>query len=184
MRNMQVPCELRLSLTEWVVLCLIREGPTHGFALSASLTPDSDLGQIWHIQKAVVYRAVERLEHLGLIRTTGHEPSNLGPVRSLVKVTPQGRYAAKSWLASPVAHPRDVRSELLLKLALLDRANASPADLLRKQREQLLPIAAAIAARLEETTGFERTLTLWRHESISAILHFLNAVSVAASSSP
>ena len=83
-----------MSLSEWVVLCLICEGPTHGFAVSASLAHDSDLGQIWHVPKAVVYRAVDRLEHLGYIRATGQEPSSRGPVRSLAEATRTGRSAA------------------------------------------------------------------------------------------
>ena len=59
---MQEPDDHRLSLAEWIVLCLICEGPTHGFAVSASLTPDSNLGRIWHVHKTLVYRAVDRLE--------------------------------------------------------------------------------------------------------------------------
>jgi hypothetical protein len=35
----------------------------------------------------------------------------------------------------------------------------------------------AIEDRLEEATGFEYTLALWRHESISASLRFLQAAS-------
>lgn len=60
MRTMKVRDEPRLSLPEWVVLCLVCEQPTHGFAVAALLGRDSDLGQIWHLQKAVVYRAMDR----------------------------------------------------------------------------------------------------------------------------
>ena len=174
---MRSPDEPRLSLSEWVVLCLICEGPTHGFAVSASLTRNSELGQIWHVPKAVVYRAVDRLEHLGYIQATGQEPSSRGPVRSLAKATRSGRSAARAWLATPAAHPRDVRSELLIKLALLIRSSADTASLLRDQRAQLLPIAGAMEGRLRETTGFDHILALWRHESISATLRFLEAAS-------
>jgi DNA-binding PadR family transcriptional regulator len=177
MRTVQAFSEPQSSLSEWVVLCLICEGPTHGFALSASLAPDGELGEIWHAPKAVVYRAIERLERFGYIRTAGQLPSSLGPVKSLVGVTHEGHRAAKAWMQSPAAHPRDIRSELLMKLALLYRANAGCAELLRKQRAQLLPIAAAIEDRLREATGFEYTLTLWRHESISATLRFWEAAS-------
>jgi DNA-binding PadR family transcriptional regulator len=168
--------EPRLSLSEWVVLCLICEGPTHGFAVSASLARDSDLGQIWHVPKAVVYRAIDRLEP-GLIRATGQEPSSRGPVRSLAEATRTGRSAARVWLAAPTAHPRDVRSELLIKLALLIRSGADTTSLLRDQRAQLLPIAGAMEGRLRETTGSDHILALWRRESISATLRFLEAAS-------
>ena len=82
------------SLAEWVALCLVCEQPTHGFAVASLLTRDSDLGQIWHIQKAVVYRAIDRLEQLRYIAATGQEPSNLGPVKSPCRATP------------PVSRPR------------------------------------------------------------------------------
>jgi PadR family transcriptional regulator AphA len=84
-------------------------------------------------------------------------------------------------MQSPAAHQRDVRSELLIKLALLERANIDPADLLRRQQDQLLPIAATIEDQLQDTTGFEHTLTLWRLEQISATLRFLEAAPVGAS---
>jgi DNA-binding PadR family transcriptional regulator len=174
--------EPRLSLSEWVVLCLICEAPTHGFALSACLASDSDLGQIWHVPKAVVYRAIGRLECLGYIQTTGQEPSSRGPVRSLTEASRTGRSAAGGWLAAPAAHPRDVRSELLIKLALLIRSDADTASLLRDQRAQLLPIAGAMEGRLRETTGFDHILALWRHESVSATLRFLEAASADAGS--
>ena len=82
---------------------------------------------------------------------------------------------ARAWLDRPVDHPRDVRSELLIKLALRDRKGADASELLRQQRDQLAPIAAVLSDRLEDATGFERTLALWRSESISATLRFLEA---------
>ena len=62
-----------------------------------------------------------------------------------------------------------------MKLALLDRAGQSAAPLLAAQRQQLVPIAAALLDRLGEVTGFEHTLALWRYETVSATLRFLDA---------
>jgi DNA-binding PadR family transcriptional regulator len=168
-----VPDEPRLSLAEWVVLCLVCEQPTHGFAVSALLARDSDLGQIWHVQKAVVYRAMDRLEQLGYTRTAGQKPSSLGPVKSLSRATRAGKRAARVWLGRPVDRPREVRSELLLKLALRDRIGADASELLRRQHAHLEPIAAALRNRLHDATGLQRTLALWRSESIAATLRFL-----------
>ena len=42
-----------LSLAEWLVLCLVSEGPTHGFAIAGLLAEDGRLGRVWHVQKAV-----------------------------------------------------------------------------------------------------------------------------------
>jgi len=168
-----------LSLAEWLVLCLVSEEPVHGFALAARLAPDGDVGMIWHVQKAVVYRAAQRLERLGLITAEDRQYSRLGPPRSRLSATPEGERGAQGWLRQPAAHPRDVRSELLLKLALLSRAGADPGDLLRAQRRQLIPVADGLATRLRTATGFDQDLTLWRHESVSATLRFLDTLLAA-----
>ena len=115
------------------------EQPTHGFAIAALLGTGGDLGRIWRVPKPVIYRAIARLEKLGLIRTAGEQHSAQGPVRSLLKPTPYGRRAAAQWLGTPVEHARDVRSELMIKLALLDRAGADPQPLLLAQQMQDSP---------------------------------------------
>jgi DNA-binding PadR family transcriptional regulator len=157
---MPSPGEPSLSLSEWLVLCLITEQATHGNAIAAQLGHDGPLGQVWHVHKAVVYRSIDRLQQAGLVVTVGEEASSRGPVRTLVEATPKGH------------------AELLVKLALLDRAGISPAALLQAQHTQLQPIADALAGRLAAADGFERILLLWRYETISATIRFLDALSV------
>jgi DNA-binding PadR family transcriptional regulator len=164
-----------LSLDDWLVLCLVGEGPTYGLAIAGLLARDGRLGQVWHVHKSVVYRAVRRLEHLGLITISEKRPSTLGPDRAQLQVTPEGRQAAEGWLRQPVSHPRDIRSELMVKLALLDRAGADPADLLRAQRGRLAPVNAALASEMHTTTGYDHVLAIWRHRSVSVTLRFLDA---------
>ena len=166
----------RLSLAEWLVLCLVREEPTYGLVLVGLLARDGRLGQVWSVPKAVVYRALQRLEANGLIRTVGEQRTSQGPVRSLYQVTPDGEAAARGWLSTPVEHPRDVRSEFMVKLALLDRSGSDSRDLLEAQLARLLPVAAALDDRLRATTGFEHTLVLWRHEAMTATMRFLEAL--------
>jgi PadR family transcriptional regulator AphA len=164
MRDLAEP---RLSLTEWVVLCAAAEKPTHGFAIAVQLGRGSALGATWCVaRQQVVYRSLERLAGLGLIRELGRERSGTGPVRQLCEVTPAGRELVRAWLGRPARHGRDVRSELLVKLALLDRAGADVSDLVRAQRDQLVPIAGGLEERLRSAEGPERTVMLWRRESI------------------
>ena len=165
-----------LPLADWLVLCLISEGPTHGFAIAALLARDGSLGRVWHVDKPVIYRAAQRLEHRGLITVSEKQPSRRGAALARLQVTPEGRHAADEWLRQPVRHPRDIRSELLVKLALLDRAGADPRKLLRAQRGQLAPTADALASGLRTATGQDQALALWRHESVSATLRFLDAL--------
>jgi DNA-binding PadR family transcriptional regulator len=177
---MTSPEDRTLSLSEWLVLCLVCEQPRHGFAIARLLEAEGTLGKVWRVPKPVIYRALQRLEQLGLVRTAEQQASSQGPVRSLVDATEAGREAAAAWLTTPVSHTRDVRSELLVKLALLDRAGTDPRPLLATQREHLVPLAGALHARLDDATGFDRTLALWRYETVSATIRFLDALSAPA----
>jgi len=168
--------EPALSLAEWLVLCLVCEQPRHGFALARLLGADGDLGRIWRVPKPVVYRALQRLEHLGLVSQGLPERTSLGPARATVDATGAGRGLASHWLTRPASHTRDVRSELLVKLALLERSGRDPRPLLDAQRQRLVPVARALRARLNHEVGFEHTLALWRTETIEATLRFLDAM--------
>ena len=149
-----------LSLAEHAILAMLSERPAHGFAIARLTAPGGELGQIWHIPRPVVYRSLGRLLDAGLITPTAIE-SGRGPQRTIYTATAQGRQAAARWLDTPVEHIRDVRTQLLLKLALLDRARRDPTDLLRQQRAVLEPIAAAIKAERPQGKGFDATLLAW-----------------------
>jgi DNA-binding PadR family transcriptional regulator len=181
---MPAPSKPQLSLNEWLVLCLVCEKPTHGFALAGLLSRYGNLGRVYQVHKSATYRALTRLEQLALIQTTGEQHAHTGPARSLVKATQAGRSAARGWLRTPVAHGRDVRTELMLKLALLHRAGKDPTDLLNQQRAAFAPRAAALASQVHLTTGIEHTLALWRHESMSATIHFLDELTWQADLTP
>ena len=173
---MAPPEERSLSLAEWLVLCLVCEEPRHGFAIARILGREGSMGRIWRVPKPVIYRGLQRLELLGLVQTAEQQQSSQGPVRSLIDATHAGRHAAADWLTQPVEHTRDVRSELLVKLALLDRAGTDPQPLLEAQREQLAPVADALHDRLGMASGFDCTLALWRYETVSATVRFLDAM--------
>jgi DNA-binding PadR family transcriptional regulator len=167
------------------VLCLVREEPTYGIVLAGLLDRNGSLGQIWTVPKATVYRALQRLEHLGLIRTAGKQGSPKGgPARSLLEATAAGQAAAQAWLSTPVEHARDVRSELMVKLALLERTGSDSRVLIQAQLARLLPVAAALDDQLRATTGFEHTLVLWRHKAVTATLQFLHALAADHGSPP
>jgi PadR family transcriptional regulator AphA len=161
-----------LSLPEWVVLGVVCEQPTHGFAIAQLTAPHGELGRAWQVQRPIVYRALSRLAVGGLIAAESVEPGQ-GPQRTIYAATPAGREAISAWLQTPVGHVREVRSHLLMKLALLQRAGLDPADLLRRQQETLAPIARAFRDSQAEPEGFEATLLAWRRASAEAAITFL-----------
>jgi PadR family transcriptional regulator AphA len=164
-----------MSLPEWLVLAILSQQSMHGFAVAQLTGHDGELGRVWHIPKAVIYRSVGRLLEAGLIAPEYTE-AGLGPQRTVYTATPRGRVAARRWLNTPVDHVREIRSQLLLKLALLDRAGDDPADLLRRQREVLEPIARSIEAKRDECGGFDATLLAWRRATALAALDFLDTI--------
>ena len=164
-----------LSLAEHAILAMLSERPAHGFAIARLTAPGGELGQIWHIPRPIVYRSLGRLLDAGLITPAAVE-SGRGPQRTIYTATAQGRQAAARWLDMPVEHVRDVRTQLLLKLALLDRAGRDPTDLLRRQRAVLEPIAAAIKAERPRGKGFDATLLAWRRANAAATLDFLDDI--------
>jgi len=170
-----------LSLTEWTVLALISEHPTHGFAIARLAAPGGELGRIWHTPRPVIYRAIGRLEEAGLVTPQAVEPGR-GPQRTIYSATRAGRKAAADWLDTPVQHVRDVRSQLLVKLALLDRAGIDPTGLLRRQKVILQPIATAISAERPQRQGFDATLLAWRRATAAAALSFLDDITRSGAS--
>lgn len=164
-----------LSLAEWTVLAVVDEEPAHGFAVAALTAAGAELGRVWQIPRPVVYRAIGRLEELALVVAVGDEPGR-GPRRQIVGATDDGTAEVDRWLTTPVRHVRDVRSHLLMKLALLDRRGADPARLLAAQRELLAPIVAALAGA-PGGPGFDATLHAWRRTQAGATMAFLDEVS-------
>ena len=128
---------VRLSLAERVVLGLVAEGPTYGFAVARLLEPAAAVGRVFHVPRPVVYRSIDRLIEAGLVVAGRVEAGNRGPQRTLISASPAGRRAAQRWLGVPVGHVRDFRTELLVKLALLGRAGRSSAGLIDAQRRLL-----------------------------------------------
>ena len=162
-----------MALPEWTVLVVLSQRPAHGFAVSLLTAPDGELGRIWRIPRPVVYRAIGRLLDAGFITPEAVEPG-LGPQRTIYTVTVRGREEAEHWLNTPVEHVRDMRSQLLIKLALLHRAGRDPADLIKRQRAALDPIARAM--QVPQPGGFDEILLAWRRATAAAAVGFLDAI--------
>jgi tRNA-Thr(GGU) m(6)t(6)A37 methyltransferase TsaA len=164
------------TLTEWAVLGFLRERPAHGWDLARAFAVDGDAGQIWTVSRALVYRAVTVLRELGYVEERGSTRSTTGPHRVLLAPTARGRKVLRRWLASPAEHVRDLRSELLLKLFLLDRTESDRSPLLRAQLDLLARGESALAARIDESSGFDRTVAIWRLSTARAARSFVEAL--------
>lgn len=162
-----------LSLTEWVVLALLCEAPSHGFAVARTLSRTTPLGQVWTVPRPLVYRAIGRLEEQGLIVEAGEEPGDPGPRRMVYDVTGKGRKAAAVWRSEPVRHLRDVRSTFLAKVLLRQRAREPVTPLVVAQREEFAPLLQLLAEQFEGSEA-EPVVAAWRYESSQAIGRLLD----------
>jgi tRNA-Thr(GGU) m(6)t(6)A37 methyltransferase TsaA len=164
------------SLTEWAALGVLCERPAHGWDVARHFGPGDDFGQVWTVSRGLVYRAIVVLRDLGYIVDRGSEPSSKGPHRVLLAPTPRGRQALRRWLSRPVRHVRDLRSELLVKLFLLDRAANDSTPVLQAQLAVLQDGEQALADRVARSTGFDRTVSVWRLTTARAARGFVEAL--------
>ena len=136
-----------LSLTDWVVLALVAEAPRHGFAVAKEVAADAALGEVWTVPRPLVYR-----------------------------VTRSGSARVARWLDQPVAHPREVRTELLVKLMLRSRRGRPLTPLAQRQLERFAPMTDGLEQRARAADGADRVVARWRVESIGAIRRTLEAI--------
>ena len=161
--------EAELSTTEYAVLGILAEASSHGFAISKLLQADSEVGRVCTVRRPLVYRALDRLVEAGYATPVTTEKGNAGPRRVIHQVTAAGRRRLDRWLAAPVEHVRDIRIEFLLKVALLQRSDRSPVELIRRQRQVLSPTLDA----LDESRPDDH-VELWRQHNATAAASYLD----------
>ena len=159
-----------LLLGEWACLGVIAQTPCHGFAVASRLSATGDLGRIWSLSRPLTYRAIDQLLSRGYIEARGEEPGIAGGQRTIMRATRTGRSALDAWLALPVPHLRDLRSELLLKLAIGRSLGVDQSAMLTNQKV----IVADIVSGLARSGDDDDVVTAWRIESADAARRFLD----------
>lgn len=160
-----------LLLGEWACLGILYPASTHGFAIAARLKPDGDVGRVWSLSRPLTYRSLHVLEQRGYIDEVGEEPGIAGGPRTVLAATRKGRARLRTWLATPVAHQRDLRSELLLKLVIAELCGIDVQEMLVAQRER---VARSTALTTSADADPVDPVALWRLELSRAALRFLD----------
>lgn len=169
-----------LLLGEWACLGILYPKPTHGFAIAARLKPTGDIGRVWSLSRPLTYRSLDQLTTRGYIHPIGEEPGIAGGNRTILAATRTGRAQLRKWLNTPVAHLRDLRSGLLLKLVIADNCDIDTSVMLESQRSHIEELAEALHEQDSEAVHPTDVVALWRSESSSAALRFLERVSKSA----
>ncbi|MEU5919750.1 PadR family transcriptional regulator [Streptomyces sp. NPDC004288] len=171
-----------LPLAEWIVLALMAERPTHGFAIASLTAEGAEIGEFWYISRPMVYRSITRLVERELITPVGAEEGNRGPQRMIYAATRSAKASVSRWLSEPVVQLFDVRAELTCKLLLLQRRDASPTRLVERQRVVIGEIEESLRAKEHTGDYLTRAIYAWRLEHVRAASRFLDAVDVDAES--
>jgi PadR family transcriptional regulator AphA len=162
----------RLSINEWAVLGVLADQPRHGYDIAAELQPGTPIGDAWQLTRQLVYRALERLEALGMAAPERTEAGGSGPLRTIYGPTDLGRTTLDRWLVTPVDHVREIRNAFLLKLLLTDRLGRDRRKLVRAQRTTF----AELLDRLAAPPPGDDVVATWRHHSALAVASFLDAL--------
>jgi DNA-binding PadR family transcriptional regulator len=163
------PADAPLRLADFACLAAVAEGAEHGWAVGSLLARNGEIGRVWSLSRPLTYRSIELLAERRLIARRGTTQGR-GGERTLLRITAAGRRALTDWLGTPIEHLRDVRTELLLKLVLRERAGLPNRPLLASQREHF---ARAIDA-LTSDRGDIDVVRRWRMESARAVARFLD----------
>ena len=164
--------EEQLLLGEWACLGILYPAPTHGFAIAARLKPGGDIGRVWSLSRPLTYRSLDQLTNRGYIYAVAEEPGIAGGNRTILAATRSGRAQLRKWLGTPVAHLRDLRIELLLKLVIAEQCDIDVTNMLDEQYEHIVQLARALEGQIDDETTVD-VVALWRREHSQAALRFL-----------
>jgi DNA-binding PadR family transcriptional regulator len=116
----------RAHTLEYILLGLIREEPSHGYALFDRVKNSPELSLIWQVKRSKLYYLLEKSENEGYLNSS---TSSEGPYpeRKIYEITDLGKEVLESWLHTPVRSSRYVRLAFLSKLYFLIREEGKAA---------------------------------------------------------
>lgn len=156
---------------EWACLGLLVASPMHGFALAQELSADGEIGRVWSLTRPLTYRAIDQLLERGFIEARDERRGRAGGTKTIYSPTRSGRAAFRTWVATPVTHLREIRSEMLLKLVLAQRCSIPMNSMIEEQRQLIREIRAGLEERLGRAPN--DVVLMWRLRSAEAVTAFL-----------
>jgi len=166
------PASLELALVGFV-----EDAPRHGYEIHQLLTDTPELRRIWRMKQSRLYAMLARLEAAGLLRSDVVTQAGRPP-RKLLRPTEAGASAFGRWRTEPVAQPREMRLEFMLKLYFAVRAGPEAA-------RQLVSAQEAVCAgwpemRPDPADGpFLHAVVAYRRAHIAAIRGWLASLATA-----
>ena len=154
------------------LLGFVRRQPSHGYDIYRQLTQSPELRPVWRMKQSRLYALLARLEEAGLLTATS-EPSDGRPPRKVFHLTEAGAVAFAEWLTQPVAQPRDIRLEFMLKLYFaLQDGGETAARLVERQRAMCA--GWLVDKESAADAPFARAVTAYRRAHVRAIGEWLD----------
>lgn len=140
---------------EHALLAFLKQagGTAHGYDLARRFRRGEPLGDVIHLEQAMLYKHLKKLSRLGWI-TMSMQDQSPRPPRQVCHLTPAGERELQRWLAEPVGRTREIRLEFLVKLFFAWQFDPALAHrLASEQREVILRLADSISSQLVEYTS-------------------------------
>jgi DNA-binding PadR family transcriptional regulator len=168
--------------SEYTLLGLIYEKPTHGYDLHKQLTDPEGIGMIWQVKMSNLYAQLEKLVQKGYITGVVH-PGDVHPNRTEYHITKDGKQAFESWLETTVNHPRDFRQEFMARYYfVLKYQPKKAAALCERQHEECKQwLANTLTAKqsILPQNAFKETVIEFRIAQIQSMVNWLNKLHIA-----
>lgn len=120
-------------------------GTAHGYDLARQFRRDQPLGEVIHLEPAMLYKHLKKLARLGWLTMTTEDQAPRPP-RQICHLTAGGEAELRCWLGEPVARTREIRLEFLVKLYFaMHLAPELALRLISEQQAVMLQLATALA---------------------------------------
>jgi len=162
--------------SEFVLLGLLYQNPTHGYDLHKLITDPEGIGMIWNVKMSNLYAQLDKLEQKGFIKGI-LQPGDSHPNRTEYQITEDGKTAFLDWMKSTVLHPRDFRQEFMARYYyLLEYSPESLDDFFQNQLDecnQWLENTRNSIVQNQNCWGFKKSVMEFRVSQIEAITRWL-----------
>ncbi len=162
--------------SEFALLGLLYERPTHGYDLHKLITDPDGIGLIWGIKMSNLYAQLDKLENKHLI--SGElQPGDSRPARKQYHITQDGKRLFEAWLTTEVKHPREFRHEFMLHYYfLMHLFPGQVSDYCQKQHGECLRwLENTLTAnqKVEENVQFKKAVMQFRVAQIQSMVNWL-----------
>lgn len=162
--------------SEYALLGLIYEKPTHGYDLYKVISDPENIGMIWRVKLSNLYAQLTKLEQKGFISGIEH-PGEIHPSRTEYQITSAGKIAFETWVTTTVKHPRDFRQEFMVRYFFMQKFFPQKSNALCQNQliecKTWLSNTLNLDQKTKEENAFTSSVIKFRIAQIQAIISWL-----------